>query len=299
MTIQALSILIPTYNDRCVRLVDSLRQQTEAVGITYEILVGDDGSTDAAVIADNQQIGQWPCCRYLRQSINSGRAAIRNFLVREAQYDYVLFIDSDMTVISDQFISRYLSAVCDSAVIDGGVSIDGDPSVLSGNLRYLYECAEAPKHTAPERQKNPWQHLHTANLLVRRDLMLRYPFDERFRHYGYEDVLLGKTFRQHRIAIEHIDNPVGFSTFESNPDFVAKTEEGLRTLSQFRNDLRGYSRMLTFVSGIHIPAVLWLIRLWHRLFWKAERRNLCGSRPSLFLFKLYRLGYFLRGQVSK
>ena len=56
MAIQALSILIPTYNDRCVRLVDSLRQQTEAVGITYEILVGDDGSTDAAVIADNQQI---------------------------------------------------------------------------------------------------------------------------------------------------------------------------------------------------------------------------------------------------
>ena len=293
MAIQALSILIPTYNDQCVRLVDSLRQQSEAAAIRYEILVGDDGSTDTSVIDKNQQIGQWPCCRYLRQPVNSGRAAIRNFLVREARYDYVLFIDSDLTVVSDQFISRYLSVVCDAPVVDGGVTIGGDPSALSGNLRYLYERAEAPRHTAQVRQRNPWQHLHTANLLVRRDLMLQHPFDQRFRHYGYEDVLLGKTFRQHRITIEHIDNPVEFSIFERNADFVAKTEEGLRTLYQFRNDLRGYSRLLTFVSGIHIPAILHLIRLWHRLFRKAERRNLCGSRPSLFLFKLYRLGYFL------
>ena len=123
--------------------------------------------------------------------------------------------------------------------------------------------------------------------------MLAHPFDERFRHYGYEDVLLGKTLRQHHIPIVHIDNPLGFCTFETNPEFVAKTEEGLRTLHQFRDDLRGYSRLLTLVSGIHIPLILSLIRLWHRLFKNAERRNLCSSRPSLVLFKLYRLGYFL------
>jgi hypothetical protein len=123
--------------------------------------------------------------------------------------------------------------------------------------------------------------------------MLQYPFDERFRHYGYEDVLLGKVLRQHHVPIMHIDNPVGFCIFESNPDFVSKTEEGLRTLYQFRSDLRGYSRLLTFISGIHISLILTLIRLWHRMFGATERRNLCGSRPSLFIFKLYRLGYFL------
>ena len=81
--------------------------------------------------------------------------------------------------------------------------------------------------------------------------------------------------------------------FESNPDYVTKIERSLRTLYQFRDDLRGYSRLLTFVSGIHIPLILSLIRLWHRLFRKAERRNLCGSRPSLLVFKFYRLGYYL------
>ena len=100
-------------------------------------------------------------------------------------------------------------------------------------------------------------------------------------------------FGVNHVPIVHIDNPVGFCTFESNADFVAKTEEGLRTLCEFRNELKGYSRLLTLVQGIHIPAILWLIRLWHRLFGATEKRNLCGSRPLLSLYQLYRLGYFL------
>lgn len=289
---QEISVLIPTYNHVCVALVKGLAQQLEAVGGDYEIIVADDGSTDAATVAENQVINTLPHCRYIVREENVGRAAIRNFLVREAQQPYVLFIDSDMTLISDDFIRRYLDSDCDT-VIDGGVAIGGDPDTLKGNLRYCYEKAEEARHTAPERQKTPYQHLHTANLLVRRDLMIEHPFDERFRHYGYEDVLLGKSFREQRIPIAHIDNPLGFCTFETNADFVAKTEEGLRTLGQFRDDLRGYSRLLTLISNIHIPAVLTVIRLWHRLFGRLERRNLCGNRPSITVFKLYRLGYFI------
>lgn len=289
---QEISVLIPTYNHVCVALVKGLAQQLEAVGGDYEIIVADDGSTDAATVAENQVINTLPHCRYIVREENVGRAAIRNFLVREAQQPYVLFIDSDMTLISDDFIRRYLDSDCDT-VIDGGVAIGGDPDTLKGNLRYRYEKAEEARHTAPERQKTPYQHLHTANLFVRRDLMLKHPFDERFRHYGYEDVLLGKSFREQRIPIAHIDNPLGFCTFETNADFVAKTEEGLRTLGQFRDDLRGYSRLLTLISNIHIPAVLTVIRLWHRLFGQLERRNLCGNRPSITVFKLYRLGYFI------
>jgi predicted glycosyltransferase involved in capsule biosynthesis len=290
--VQSLSILVPTYNDLCVTLVDALRLQAESSGISYEILVGDDGSTDTNVIQTNQAINDWPHCRYILRTQNSGRASIRNFLAQQARYPYLLFIDSDMTIASTDFITRYLS-VADADVIIGGVSIDGSPEALKGNLRYLYEKAEEPSHTVEHRQQMPYQHLHTANLLIRRELMLAHPFDERFRHYGYEDVLLGKTLRQHRVPITHIHNPVSFSTFESNAQFVAKTEEGLRTLHQFQSDLRGYSRLLTLVSGIHISLILSLIRLWHRLFQKAERRNLCSSHPSLLVFKLYRLGYFL------
>ena len=295
MAITALSILIPTFNDLCVNLVDALRQQAEQADIVYEILVADDGSTDADVIARNGEINQWEHCQYLRQARNIGRAAIRNFLANEAQYDWLLFIDSDMSMVRTDYLSQYLT-MSSAEVVDGGVCIGGDADAHKHNLRYCYEKAAEQEHTAERRQQNPYRDFHTANFLIRRDLMLTHPFDERFRRYGYEDVLFGKQLRADHIAITHIDNPMGFCTFESNPDFVAKTEEGLQTLSQFRDELRGYSRMLTFVEGIHIPLIVSLIRLTHRLFGPLIRRNLCGNHPNLRLFGLYKLGYFLTVQ---
>ena len=294
---QELSVMIPTYNHVCVPLVKQLAQLLQISAVSYEIIVADDGSTDVETVAENKTINDLPHCRYIIRQANVGRAAIRNFLVQQAQYAYVLFIDSDMTILNDHLIRRYLDNTCNT-VIDGGVAIHGDENLLKGNLRYLYEKAEEASHTAPERQKDPYQHLHTTNLFVARDLILKYPFDERFRHYGYEDVLLGKTFRIQHIPIEHIDNPLGFCTFESNTAFVEKTEEGLRTLYQFRQELRGYSRLLTLVSNIHFPVILSMIRLWHRLFGSLERRLLCGSHPNLLVFKLYRLGYYLSDSCS-
>ena len=291
MAITALSILIPTYNDLCVKLVGDLRQQAEQTGIGYEILVGDDGSTDHEVVSENRQIDQWAHCRYLVQPQNTGRAAIRNRLAREARYDWLLFVDSDMTVVRPDYIGQYV-AQDNADVVDGGVTIGGDAEVLKQNLRYLYEKASEHEHTAEMRQKKPYQDFHTANFLIRRDLMLSHPFDERFHYYGYEDVLFGKQLRADHIAIKHIDNPMGFCTFESNPDFVSKTEEGLRTLYQFQSELRGYSRLITLVEGIHIPLILSLIRLSHRLFSGLIRHNLCGRHPSLKLFKFYKLGYY-------
>ena len=293
MAIAALSILIPTYNDLCFTLVGDLRQQAEEAGIDYEILVGDDGSTDAEVIEKNRKICKWPHCHYLIQIQNIGRAAIRNFLAKEAHHDWLLFIDSDMTIARVDYLSKYL-AMEGSEVVDGGVIIGGDADTLKGNLRYLYEKTSEQEHTAEKRQQHPYQDFHTANFLIRRDLMLVHPFDERFRHYGYEDVLFGKKLRAKGVKITHIDNPLGFSTFEENTQFILKTEEGLRTLHQFQSDLRGYSRLLTLVEGIHLPIILSLIRYWHKLFGKWERKNLCGSHPSLRLFKLYKLGYYLK-----
>ena len=287
-----LSILIPVYNHVCVELVTRLHQQAVALDIDFEIVVADDGSTDQACIDTNRAISNLSNCRLIERKENAGRAAIRNFLAQQSQYAYLLYIDSDMTVISPDFISRYIACL-PATVVDGGVAISASTPEQEQLLRYRHEKSEEPRHTAHERQKTPYQHLHTANILVSRELMLSYPFDERLRNYGYEDVLFGKTLRQNRIPITHIDNPMGFCTFEQNADFVAKTEEGLRTLYQFRSELRGYSRLLTLVSGIHIPAILWLMRLWHQVFGATERRNLCGSRPYLLVFKLYRLGYYL------
>ncbi len=287
---QELSILIPTYNDVCTTLVEELSRQAAAIeGLHYEILVADDGSTDETVIDTNRAINKLPNSRYIERGFNSGRAAIRNFLVEQAQYCWLLFIDGDMTVESHDFLSRYMNSE-NTEVVYGGYCVGAGSD---DNLRYRYEKAAEGLHTAEERSKRPYQDFHTSNFMVRRQVMTDHPFDERFRHYGYEDVLFGKQLRQQQIRITHIDNPVCFQLFETNAQFVKKTEEGLRTLYAFREDLRGYNGLLTLVNGIHLDIVRATIRGCHRLLATLERRNLEGRHPNLTIFKLYKLGYYL------
>ena len=280
-----LSILIPTFNDPCSTLVRNLHQQAEALGMTYEILVADDGSTQQNVLEENRSINALPHCQLIERRVNAGRASIRNFLAQQARYAWLLFIDSDMVVCRNDYLRKYASCE-ETPIVDGGVVIG---ACKPGNLRSLYEKAAESKHTPEERQLSPYREFHTANFMIRRTLMLEQPFDERFKSYGYEDVLFGKAMEKASVPILHIDNPMSFEIFEENEHFVSKTEEGLRTLYEFRNELQGYSRLLDHIQTLpHTP-----IRWWHQLFGAIERKHLASRHPSLWVFNLYKIGYFL------
>jgi len=293
MSKQALSILIPTYNTVCVKLVEVLSQQAQALNVTYEIIVSDDASPNRDTVAANQAINNLPQARFIARTTNIGSAANRNYLASVSQYPWLLFIDCDVTIQNPQFLYTYYIYMAQNAdVINGGIAVATLPE-MAHNLRYQYEKDAEPAHSAENRQKNKYQEFRSTNFMIRREAFFQCPFDERFTMSGYEDVLFGKQLKQQHIAVLHIDNPVVMTEFEQNADYMNKTERNLRTLYTFRNELRGYSRLLTLVQGIHISAILWLIRLWHRMFGATERRNLCGSRPLLSLYQLYRLGYYL------
>ena len=280
-----LSILIPTFNDPCSTLVGNLQQQAEELGISYEILVADDGSTQQNVLEENRSINALPHCQLIERRVNAGRAAIRNFLAQQARYAWLLFIDSDMVVCRNDYLRKYASCE-ETPIVDGGVVIG---TAISGNLRSMYEKAAESKHTYEERQQSPYRDFHTANFMIQRALMIEHPFDERFRNYGYEDVLFGKAMEQAGVPILHIDNPMSFEIFEENEHFVSKTEEGLRTLYQFRHELKGYSRLLDRAQTLPRTPIRW----WHQLFGAIERKHLTGRHPSLWVFKIYKTGYFL------
>ena len=292
MTHIDLSILLPSYNNVCVSLVQVLQRQADALRgkldkpFRYEIIVADDGSTDAACIDANRVIGDMLHCRYLRMEQNVGRAQIRNVLISES-----------------------LGATSTADVVYGGTRIGGEGLAmvdneantehLKGNLRYIYEKKAESSHRAAFRQLRPNQEISVCNLYARRDIMEAHPFDSRFKAYGYEDVLFGKRLAESGIEVTHIDNPVLINEFEPNSVFVKKTEEAILTLCCFEQDLEGYSNLKTKVTtlGRYIP--LSLFRLWHRFMKNKEKRNLTGSKPSLLLFKLYKLGFFLENRKVK
>ena len=284
-----ISILIPTYNHVCVALVSTLQQQASQLPINYEIIVADDGSTLASTVEANRAINDYTNSRYIELPENIGRAAIRNYLAGKASQPWLLYIDSDMVVRRPDFLRCYVDTPDEEAVWDGGISVGGDAHQLKHNLRYQYERANEHLHTAERRQQEPYRDFHTANFMIPKQLMTKYPFDLRFRYYGYEDVLFGMQLEQHHIAIYHIDNPLSFEVFEENEQFLYKTEEGLRTLYTFRQELKAGSRLLQRVE--QLAWLMPLLRLYHQTTNKLERRFLL-RHPSLFLFSLYRLGYY-------
>lgn len=89
---EKVSIIIPTYNraDVLITSIQSVLQQTYT---GFELLIVDDGSTDntdtvVESIRDDR-------IRYLKMPENKGVAAARNEGIRQANYDYIAFQDSD------------------------------------------------------------------------------------------------------------------------------------------------------------------------------------------------------------
>jgi len=288
-----LSILLPTHNNICLPLAERLCQLAEKTdSLTWELIVADDGSTDKQTLAANRAITSLPNARLIERPTNSGRAKIRNFLTQQSRYEWLLFIDSDMSVERDDFIRRYAESEGD--VVNGGVEMGRNVSPQPNNLRYAYEMKAMPSHTTEERRRQPAAHFHTANFLVSRSIMLAHPFDERFKHYGYEDVLFGKALGEAGINICHIDNPVAFTDFESNFHFVEKSEEGLRTLHRFSTELEGFSGVLDTVKRLERWHLKPAARIIGKPFAATLRRNLTGKRPNIALFNPYKLIYYLQ-----
>lgn len=263
--------------------------------------MADDGSTDTAALAANRTIARHSLCRYLERGHNTGRSAIRNFLARQARGEWLLYIDNDMEVHRDDYLARYVrhplvqshekpSAPC---LLYGGYTVGGDSRALRHNLRYTYEKAHTANASATERNARPHADFHTSNFLTPRTVMLAHPFDERIRRYGYEDVLWGKTLAAAGIGVQHIDNPLGFDHFETNRQFLAKTDEAMLTLAEFAGEMEGYSALLPLarrLRRLHMAAIV------EKTAINVIRPLLEGNNTSLFLFNMYKAGRLLAAQ---
>lgn len=291
--ITTLSILIPTYNRDCTNLVHTLKMQADAIpGLHYEVLVADDASTQSEVKAANRNIRQWDGCQLVELESNIGRARIRNFLAQQAQYPYLLFLDSDVQLVHPNYIQQYLQHDCDP-VVYGGVCIQPNEELARHNLRYRYELECEPRFSVAQRRVSPYQGFRTSNFLVKRDLLLAHPFDERIRHYGYEDVLFGRRLLSAGIPVIHVENPVAVDDFEPNDVFLRKTDEGLRTLQSMSAEMSEYTHILVWVEKLRKLHLLGIVLFLYRIAQGAIKRNLLGQSPNVKLYNIYRLCTYL------
>lgn len=288
-----LSILIPCYNYICIPIVDELSRQAQSIRyLTYEIVVIDDGSTEKTMVEVNNQINRMCNCRYVVLTNNIGRAAVRNRLAKEAQYSNLLFIDCKHHLPDRHFIERYLQYY-DNDVVNGGVRIVGNADLLGGNLRFLYELSIKKNDNACERNNEEYNDFHTANFMVKKNVMQHCHFDESIVRYGYEDVLFGRQLKEKGYHITHIDNPVLFSHFESNKAYIKKTEEAMITLHEHREELHDYSSLLKKVDILKKYGIYWPVKVVIKWSLPYIRRRLEGKHPRVWLLQMYKLGYII------
>jgi glycosyltransferase involved in cell wall biosynthesis len=287
-----LSILIPTHNYDCSRLVYDLETQLSE---DDEIIVGNDCSTDTCIIAKLNEIGNTGKSRLYTPSENQhplGRAAIRNALAREAKGEWLLFIDADAEVCNKTFIRDYLSATKFASVVCGGTGNLPECPSPECRLRYDYEVEAEKRLTVERRREFPYAQLTTFNFLIRRDIFLSIEFDEKIREYGYEDTCFGFELKECGIAIHHIDNKLIHLGIEPSTVYLAKIETALRSLAKLEPEQRRQIRLSAFAMKLERYCLLGLVRYVFRLTKTQLRANLLGKHPNQKLFAFYKLGYY-------
>lgn len=110
-----ISIIVPIYNselfiDACI---DSIINQSYP---DFELLLVDDGSTDSSFQKCQQWVKKDSRIRLYRKE-NSGASSARNMGLHEAKGDWILFVDSDDTVMPDYVYDLYKEVQTDSRVI--------------------------------------------------------------------------------------------------------------------------------------------------------------------------------------
>ena len=284
-----ISILIPTYNQPCLELVEEMRRQAEALSAPYEIIVADDGSTDTATLLANQQIASLPHCRCLSPGKNLGPARIRNFLADAARAPYLLFLDADTFPVRDHFLVDYVIKAAANRVICGGFQYERTTHPAMCPLRYRYGI-RVEERSAEARNRSPYSQFISMSFLIDRRLFERVRFSERM-HFGYEDTYWGMMLEREGVEILHIDNPVWHHTRDTAEGYLDKIRRSVRNLAANRDLLQSHVRLLRWQQKVHALRLEGMVAFLFTCFRKRLERNLKGKTPSLRLFAFYKLGY--------
>ena len=292
-----LSILIPTYNYDCTRLVFTLFEQAIALKDTlvgkfdFEILIADDASPRKEILRVYEKLQEEGKCKFYALKENIGRAKIRNYLASQARFDYILFIDCDALTCTDDFIKQYWEARHKGDVVCGALqNLPECPA--GGELRYTYEKAAEKQRPAAVRSQNPYAYFTTFNVMFQRSVFSHLLFDERCTEYGYEDALMGLMLEHEGYSIVHIDNPLIHNGIDASAVYLDKIETSLRVLHRLGDPLQSASALVRLKRRLQSAGLLPVIHFVYKHFSKNMRHNLVSRKPSMLILKLYKLGYY-------
>ncbi|MEM9686522.1 MAG: glycosyltransferase [Bacteroidota bacterium] len=288
-----LSVLIPIYNYNAFPLVKEVHKQCLDCTITFEIICFDDGS--GSYMEENQQILELSFCHIERLPNNVGRRKIRSKLARAATFDWLLFLDADVFPVKSDFMEQYVNAIGDDTdVIYGGLAYTTEEPPVDYVLRWQYG-RQREAIGIEKRQKRWYETVLFSNILLKKNVFSAIEGSEYPLGYGYEDLVFGTALRNMKARVEHVQNEVYHLHTDTSEAFIEKTERSLHSLKflvEHAIVAKDATRLLQTYYYLKNIKMERLIRWCFRKLKGRFRQNLLSGTPSLFIFDIYKLGYF-------
>ena len=297
-----LSICIPVYNFDVNELVNDLQNQIDSDHLDAEIILIDDASREQYINV-NQNL-ETKVNQFIFLDKNIGRSKIRNLFLKYAHSEYMLFLDCDGKIIRKDFLKRYFDFIEKQLpnVIFGGRKVsDIKPSSEYG-LRWKF-ATERENLSVKERLQSPYLDFQTNNFIVKKLILEEVPFNEGITQYGYEDLIFAKDLKNHKIKINHIDNPIFNNDVETNLVFLDKADQSAKSLAQLIKTDKNFKR----VSQIKLAkaylimkktGTIFIYRFVYNLFKSRIKKELLTGNAPLKALDFYKLGQLI-GYMNK
>jgi glycosyltransferase involved in cell wall biosynthesis len=290
-----ISVLIPIHNYDVTQFVTKIHSLLEKEKINFEIVLFDDNS-DYEYSNINSKLIALNNVFYKHLEQNIGRAKIRNLLAENAIYENLLFADCDMEIISDNFISNYLSASKNNQVICGGIKYKIGENIDKENFLRLKYGINREQISAQKRNKNKYGSFMTGNFFIKKNVFEKIKFLEKLTVYGHEDTIFGLELKENNVEIFHIENNLYHCGIDKSEDFIVKIQSSLTNLFLLYSNIN-YKNLISEVRIIRTFKKFYfaksLISFLFKISNKLILNNLKGKNPNLYLLDFYKLGFFI------
>lgn len=285
-----ISVLIPVYNNYVTGLVTTLNEQLKLIDVTYEIICLDDKS-EPKFIAKNIEIEKLSNVKYLQSEQNLGRTKTRHKLANLANYNWLLFLDSDVFPKTDQFIRNYIYLLnTDYDAVFGGFAYKRELPEPKYRLRWKYGINQEEK-SARLRNNKPYKVIISANFLIKKALFLSINSEVSEHNYGLDNIF-GAELKNRKVNVNHIDNEVYHLGIESSANYLKKKEESALTVLKYykQNKIVDHQNdLLSLFIFCKRYKLNYLLSLAYKGFSTTIKNNLTGANPSVKLLQLYRI----------